>query len=249
MVEISLTNQADFVRRNPLVFLPAPALSNRLVQSLARVPSRQPSCCRSRRRAIVVLPAGRPHARCSGFRALSSKRQENGHRVAGVSVNWSRRQASPMGRASEPAPKRRWRPDACLRPPSFGKPMDRRTEKQIAPSGWCGPVASQGRMSRRVRGGSKPFVPERCVQSGLLQRNLWSNRITRKRRIHFSSQSFHAGRTGGRASCTVVYTHGINVPVVAPWNECGATTSAHPAANACRNSRLDQDPRQLPTSL
>ncbi len=65
MVEISLTNQADFVRRNPLVFLPASALSNRLPSSRrASPPVVVPVAARSsfsrRQAARSLLRVSRP---------------------------------------------------------------------------------------------------------------------------------------------------------------------------------------------
>ena len=73
MVEISLTNQADFSRRGPLVSLPAPALSDPCPRPAAPLPPR-------------FSPVGAP------LRS-AVQRQEDGHRVADVSVNWSRGRA------------------------------------------------------------------------------------------------------------------------------------------------------------
>jgi len=51
---------------------------------------------------------------------------------------------------------------------AFGSPVG----AAIQPSGWCGPVASLRRVSRRVRGGSEPFVSELYVRSGFMKQGI-----------------------------------------------------------------------------
>jgi hypothetical protein len=142
-----------------------------------------------RRRCPIVCPrpAALPLLSRSRGRATAPCRP-NGKKVAIVwpaSASIGHKTELGLWESGHERGKRHWRPDACLRPPSCGKPVDHRMEKLFAPSGWCGPVASQGRIPRRVRGGSEPFAPERFVRRGSLKINLVTNRLMRKRRFLF----------------------------------------------------------------